>query len=99
MLRYPAWLAELPKEEQEKARIRWLIRLYALYATEEGGLKKFAAHMGLSTNYLKTQTQHTFWRQLPPKTAIKIEETLGRDIAPRERLRPDLFTLPETVSK
>lgn len=95
MLPDPAWLADIPLDQREKARIRWLIRIYALYATEAGDLTALAAKMQLTTNYLKTQTQHTFWRQLPPKTAIKIEELLGRDIAPRERLRPDLFTIPQ----
>jgi hypothetical protein len=99
MLPDPAWLKDLDAESREQARTRFLIRVYALYASEEGSVTEFARALDLTMNQIKTQVQRTYWRRIPITTAIRIELALGREVAPRESLRPDVFLIPETVSK
>jgi hypothetical protein len=99
MIRYPAWLEKMEGVAQEQAKVRFLMRVYALYASEEGTVTEFAKVLNLTMTQIRTQTQSQFWRPLPVETAIRIENALGRDIAPRELLRPDVFQLPEAVSK
>jgi hypothetical protein len=99
MLPYPAWINGLNEDQRESAKTRFLIRVYALYASEEGTVSEFARVLGLGMNQIKTQTQPAYWSPLPVETAIKIEFALGREVAPREALRPDVFLIPEAVSK
>lgn len=87
----PSWLGEITDPAtREEARIRFHLSLAAIYCTENGRLDDLARCLGKPKGTVRTQR----YRARPSHTlAIGIEETLGRDLFPREMFRPDLFTV------
>jgi hypothetical protein len=88
----PSWLESLPEEERSKALSMFYVRLAALYASEDGQLKVLSQRIGWSESAV---SKAVFARQVSPKMAVEIEKTLGRNLFPRELLRPDIFQIEE----
>lgn len=78
----PAWV----KPEQ---RAEFAVRLAAFYHDKSGSLGKLSVALGGSSSMLHMQLNTT--GTITVNTCIKIEELLGRDVFPREFLRPDIF--------
>lgn len=86
----PEWQANLPPEEQEKARVRVLLDLASIYATPKGTAIALAAKIGCGrATILQARARGTVSAEL----AIKIEQLLGRPEFSRELFRPDLFLI------
>lgn len=85
----PPYMAELPEEQRQEARARFLIRLAALYFSPEGKMQALSSACGLHKNHLATL------RGISPESAIKMEKAVGRELFPRELFRPDLFTVQQ----
>lgn len=87
----PAWLHNLPEEEQSPARARFLMRLAALYHSEGGKMNT------LSIACEKHPSTLSILTNISPELAIGLEEVLGREMFPRELFRPDIFNTPDAV--
>jgi hypothetical protein len=71
------------------ARQEFVVRLAASYHNKTGSLGELSTALGGSKTML-----HMLLKSpggLNAMTCIKIEECLGRDLFPREFLRPDIF--------
>lgn len=86
----PRWLEELPEGPAKvKARTRFLIRLAALYSSEDGFAKQMAIDIGAHRQTLNQGMLR--WTTMPPWLCRKIEDTLGSDLFPVEYLNPEIF--------
>lgn len=84
----PPWLSSVNEDEhREAARVRFLIRVAALYYSKEGRMKLLSKNIGLHPNSLALMDKIT------PEMAIKLEDVLGRELFPRELFRPDIFSI------
>lgn len=86
---YPAYFDTLPKEEAETAKVRFLLRLAALYYSPKGNLADLSSALGYHTGTLSGTVS------IPPGMAVALEKLLGRETFPRELFRPDLFIVEE----
>jgi len=85
----PAWLNDLPEDQRALGRAHFLLKIAALYNSPTKGMRGLSAAIGLDPNTLSAMLHQ---RQLPSvETCIKVEALLGRDIFPRELMRPDIF--------
>lgn len=89
----PAWLELVPLQRREHARTRFLLRIAALYATEDGTMTRLSALLGLHENTL-TATAGSRER-ISPELARSIERALGEDLFPRELLNPKIFGMDD----
>ncbi len=89
-IKLPKWLSKLPKHERAAARTRFLLRLSALYATEDGTVKALSTLIGYTPNSLGVASGRD---AIPPNAAIKIEKAVGADILTRDQLNPDHFVI------
>jgi len=88
----PSWHDSVPEADRDCARVRTLISLAAIYASESGTLQRLAEGMGINTTAI---LQAKSRGKISGELAVKIEELLGRDLFPRELFRPDLFVIAE----
>lgn len=89
----PRWLEELPREEQQAAKARFLLRLAALYYSEGGKMNV------LSTACKLNPTTLSGLNSISPELAVCLEEVLGADTFPRVYFRPDIFAAPATSAE
>jgi len=86
----PSWLDSLPEEEKTQARLRWLLSLAALYASETGTATALAELLDSGpTAILQAKSRG----RISGEMAVKLETLLGRELFPRELFRPDLFVI------
>ena len=88
-IRMPAWLEAVEDDRQLAERTRFLLRLAALYIDPEGRLSELSRRCGLAENTLATISKRQ--DRVSPEIAISVEKAVGREVMPRELLRPDLF--------
>ena len=84
----PAYVTQAEPSEFENARFVFLLRLAALYATEEGTVTALAERLGRSRFYFHPYTHRE--KRLSGDTAYQIEALCG-GVVTRKDLRPDLF--------
>ncbi len=87
----PAWLEAVEDDRQHAEKTRFLLKIAALYVDPEGRLSELSRKCGLAENTLATVSKRQ--DRISPEIAILVENAVGRDILPRELLRPDLFTV------
>lgn len=87
----PAWIAELPREERDRAKVRHYLNLAAAYHNDSASLTKLSLALGFSKAGLNVARQRG---RVSPPVAVEIERKLGRDHFPRE-LFNDLFVIAE----
>ena len=86
----PSWLDDVPKKDRANARMRFLLKLAALYASESGSLGSLSSRMGYSHRQsLSVIISHR--GNVSPEQAVRIEEIVSREVVTREALRPDIF--------
>lgn len=98
MLPDPKWLATQKTFPSILARQRFWLRIAALYLTETGTVTDLSVLLGRTTAALLNYSTKRC-TPIPAELAIQIESLVGRDVIPRERFRPDLFTLPPETEK
>lgn len=99
MIKYPKWLKALPEAERSAARQRFLVRLAALYATEQGDLAHLATAVGRSKPTITVySTREPTLKPIPWDVAIAMEEIAGSDVMLRNDIRPDIFGPPVEVT-
>lgn len=87
----PAWLEAVEPDRQPAEKTRFLLKIAALYVDPEGRLSELSRVCGLAENTLATVSKRQ--DKLSPEIAILVEKAVGREILPRELLRPDLFSV------
>lgn len=85
----PQWLEKVPKKDREAAKVRFLVRLAALYHTETGDSAALAVDLGLQAHYFANL--HATKRRPPPNICVQIESVVGRHAFRRELVHPELF--------
>jgi hypothetical protein len=93
----PPWIAIMDDGSKELHARIFFLRLAALMATPSGTLPALSQRLGKNPNYLShliSPGRGMTRALIEPQDAIRIENMLGRDLLPRERLRPDIFCLP-----
>jgi hypothetical protein len=86
----PSWLEDLPEDERDAAKARFLVRLCALYDNPASSIGNLSEALGYQRNSLITITKGG----ISPNVALALERRLGREIAPREVLNPAYFAIP-----
>lgn len=92
----PKWFNEINPTESENEERVFLLRLAALYASPEGTLPFLSRCIGRNPNYLTTLCTPRRGQArglVDHMDAIEIEKLVGREVMPRERLRPDIFLI------
>ncbi len=88
----PAWILRNDTASQvDRARLRYVIRLAALFDNEDGNISRLSTALGFSSTALHMAMKRG---QVTAEVAVALENRLGRHHFPRELFRPDLFTLP-----
>lgn len=88
----PRWIDAMPAKKRSAARVRFLVRVAAAYATPEGTVPAMSEQLGLHKNSLNTMIAPGRGDQtISPQLAKSIERLVGRDILPREMLCPEIF--------
>lgn len=88
----PSWLDSVPASEREAAKLKMLLNLAAIYASEEGTSTALAKALGVgNTAVLQAKARG----RVSGEMAIKLEGLLGREHFRRELFRPDLFLISE----
>lgn len=93
----PLWIRALPADEQELQTRIFYIKFAALCATPSGNLARLSSRLGRNSSYLSfiiTPGRGPIRALVTPEDCIKIETMLGREVMPRELLRPDVFLVP-----
>ena len=73
----PRWLSSLPREKQHLARRRFLLRIAALYASEEGHATVLAEQIGLSPKSLGPFMVVDSPKAVSTRTAQAIQDVTG----------------------
>ncbi len=86
----PFWHESVPEKDRDAAKLRLLLSLAAIYASESGTATAFAQALGVGdTAILQAKARGRISGEL----AVRIETLLGRELFPRELFRPDLFLI------
>lgn len=85
----PAYIESLPEDERKTAECRFLIRQAALYYSPTGALRNLSVALGFNANSLSSL------EAISPKTAVRLEELLGKELFPRHLFCPDIFEAAE----
>ena len=86
----PAWHESVPAEKKPAAKIRTLLNLAAVYASEEGTASALADRLGVGKAAI---LQARSRGKISGEMAVQLESLLGRELFPRELFRPDLFVV------
>lgn len=87
----PAWLKRVPAKDRGRARLRFLIRVAALYASSEGTVSALSSRIGLIPRALSNYIAPTSGREkISAVNARKIHEACG-GVVTREMLNPEAF--------
>lgn len=95
----PPWITALDEQNREVQSRIFYIKFAALCASPSGTLPKLSLRLGRNPNFLAhviAPGRKPAPALLSYEDAIRIETMLGRDILPREFLRPDIFLVPES---
>jgi len=94
----PHWLRLLPDgHDKRRAEIKFLLRLAALYATENGSITALSELCGREPTHLYdviyglNRTGAGAPRGIPPLLAKAVEKAAGVDVITREMLAPEVF--------
>lgn len=88
----PHWLRDLPTgRETTRKRTRFLLRLAALYATEEGTLSALSTSCGRPEANLRTMAHHPSTHKIQPELARTLEKVSRSALITREILAPEVF--------
>lgn len=91
LIQEPLWLQQMAVGEPRKvARLKWLLDLCALYATEDGKMTDLSLMCGFSSSAIG---KARYVGAISPDMAIRIEQCLGRAWITREVLLPELFSI------
>lgn len=89
---FPAWIDHLPKKDQARARVKFLLRLAAVLATPEGSISVLSHRIGLHRNSLNSMiAQGTLDAGIPVNVIKAIEQTIGVGVIPRSVLNPEVY--------
>jgi hypothetical protein len=83
----PAYIESLPEAEREAATCRFLVRQAALYYSPSGALRPLSIALGFNPNTLSNLDA------ISPRTAVRLEELLGKDLFPRHLFCPGVFEI------
>lgn len=86
----PAWHDSVPEADKAATKLRILLSLAAIYASEDGTATKLAERLDVGNSAI---LQAKARGKISGEMAVKIELLLGRDLFPRELFRPDLFLI------
>lgn len=86
----PLWYESVPEEDRDTVKLRLLLSIAAIYASQDGTATKLAELLGVGNTAI---LQAKFRGKISGEMAVKLESCLGRDHFPRELFRPDLFTI------
>ena len=89
MIPYPTWVDSLPDAEKEAEKVRFRIRVAALYATREGLYAGLAERVGVSLATVGAIASKT--QRLSVPSALRFERALGREVCPREEMAPHFY--------
>jgi lambda repressor-like predicted transcriptional regulator len=97
---FPKYIDGLPVKARGIARIKFLVRLAALYATPGGTLRDLSKKLGLHPNTLGTMLSvNRDAEMMPARIAKGIEQLVGREIVPRELLNAEVYGDDNTQSE
>jgi hypothetical protein len=77
----PAWIAELPECDRNRARTAFYLNLAATFHNDRGSLNALSCALGFSKPYLNVCRARGV---VSPTVAVQIESKLGRERFPRE---------------
>lgn len=88
----PAWIANMKSEaDRDRARLRFYVRLAAIYASPAGTLSNLSIVCGLNPRALSTYTApNSGRRRISPVVAKRIEAACG-GIVTRAQIHPEAF--------
>lgn len=86
----PSWLDSVPEDERDATKLRILLSLAAIYASECGTASRLAECLGAGPSAI---LQAKARGKISGEMAVKLEALLGRELFPRELFRPDLFLI------
>lgn len=88
----PAWIERLPSSKQGRARSKFLLKVAAVLATEEGSISVLSHRIGLHRNSLNAMiTAGTLDSGIPVNVIKAIEQTIGVGVIPRTLLNPEVY--------
>jgi hypothetical protein len=85
----PDWLNRVPRNRRLRARVRFLLRLAALYASERGTLTDLSQKCGFHPHSLSCTASAR--DRISPEAARLIESEVGRQFVTREMLAPEVY--------
>lgn len=88
----PAWIERLPANVQGRARSKFLLKVAAVLATEEGSISVLSHRIGLHRNSLNAMiVAGTLDSGIPVNVIKAIEQTIGVGVIPRTLLNPEVY--------
>lgn len=90
---FPSWIGSLPVAIQGRAKARFLLRVAAILATEEGSISVLSHRIGMHRNSLNAMISSGQMDHGIPVNVIKlIEQTIGIGVIPRVLMNPDVYS-------
>lgn len=87
-MQFPQWVDEQQNDQAKAtARLRYMMATIAAKRTGRGTLRQFAKLVGIDHSTLAYSVKRG---SCTPAVATKIEDTLGREVAPNENFRKPL---------
>ena len=91
-IKFPTWIESLPKKEQPRNRMKFVLRIAACLATPEGTITSLSKRIGLHQNTLSAMlTAGSLDDGLPVNILKAIETAIGVGAIPREILNPSVY--------
>lgn len=88
----PAWIERLPANVQGRARSKFLLKVAAVLATEEGSISVLSHRIGLHRNSLNAMiAAGTLDSGIPVNVIKAIEQTIGVGVIPRTLLNHEVY--------
>ena len=92
--KFPDWLDQLPKDEQPRARAKYIVRYAALVATPEGTIDALSLAMGYGAKTVQTALgAGRYDEQFPISFITRVEGVIGYGKIPR-RFMNEVFLTP-----
>ena len=91
-INFPAWIESLPKKEQARSRMKFVLRIAACLATPEGTITSLSKRIGLHPSTLSNMvTAGSLDDGLPVNIIKALETAIGVGVIPREILNPSVY--------
>ena len=88
----PTWLESLPVRDRPRARARFLLKIAACLATEEGSISVLSQRLGLHRNSLNSMLAQGAMDDGIPVNIIKaVEAAIGPGVIPRGTMNPQVY--------